>query len=292
MKIVITAASGFIGSHLSQYFAKLGHELVLLSRRPTGPSGHYWDPEKKQLDASLLEGADCVINLAGENILGRWSEQKKQRIRESRYISTQFLCDTILNLKNPPKLYIGASAVGYYGDKGKEMVDETAPPGEGFLPEVCTYWERIPQNLSTKGIRIVLTRFGIVLGEEGALKQIAKAFRAGMGGVLGNGQQMMSWIAIDDLCEGMNHLIQRGEIRGPVNFTAPEMLSNQEFTKIIGKLLNRPTMVPIPKFALTMFFGEGVEMFLTSIAAKPQKLLDSGYRFLYPTIEGALKKYL
>lgn len=292
MKIVIAGSNGFIGSHLAAYFEERGYDLVLLSRKPTGPYGHYWNPEKNQIEPSLLEGADVVINLSGENILGRWSEKKKELIRESRYLSSQLLCKTILGLSMPPSLYIGASAVGYYGDRGVEIMTESSSPGEGFLAEVCCYCEKIPDMLSTKAIRVVFARFGIVLGDGGALKHIEKAFRMGMGGVLGSGKQIMSWIAIDDLGSAIDHVIQQLEIAGPVNFTAPGALTNQEFTRIIGKLLNRPTLVPIPKFALSMLFGEGAEMFLSSIDAKPQKLLASGYVFKYSLLEEAMKRYL
>lgn len=293
MKIIIAGSNGFIGSHLASYFEKKGHQLILLSRNPKGLNSRYWNPEKGEVDSTLFEGADVVINLCGESIFGRWSESKKEKIRDSRLIPTQFLCDTLLNLQNPPKLYLGASAVGYYGDQPDQVLEEFSPPGKDFLAEVCAAWEQFPKILAQKNIRVVLTRFGIVLGKEGgALKYIDKAFSMGMGGILGSGKQIMSWIAIDDVAAAMEHLIHHPEISGPVNFTAPHPVSNYTFTQDIGKVLNRPTLVPVPKFALSMFFGEGATVFLSSVNALPQVLLKSNYVFQYPHLEEALKKYL
>lgn len=293
MKIVIAGSSGFVGSHLASYFKERGHELILLSRDSSKPGFHFWNPEAGQIDPTILEGADVVINLSGESILGRWTQKKMEQIRSSRFISTQFLCDTILKLHTPPKLYLGASAIGYYGDRKEEVLDESSSSGHGYLAEVCRQWEKIPTTLATSGVRVVLTRFGIVLGAEGgALKQMEKAFRMGFGGVLGSGEQMMSWIAIDDLCSAFNHLIEKKEIVGPVNFVSPKAVSNREFTKILGRVLKRPTIATVPKFALTMLFGSGADMFLSSVNVQPKRLLESGFQFQYPEIEEALKKYL
>ena len=293
MKIIIAGSNGFIGSHLNSYFENRGCELVLLSRNPNRINSYFWDPETNQIDSSLLEGADVVINLSGEGIFGRWGEKKKTQIRESRLVATQFLCNTLLNLKLPPKLYVGASAIGYYGDRSDEVLVESSTPGHDFLAEVCTAWEGAAGILKQKNIRVVFSRLGIVLGRDGGtLKYIEKAFSSGMGGILGSGKQIMSWIAIDDVCHAMQHIIDHSEMEGGVNFTAPHPVSNLEFTQEIGKLLNRPTLVPVPKFALTMLFGEGAHIFLSSTNAYPERLLKSGYQFHYPSLEGALKKYL
>lgn len=271
MRIVIAGSSGFIGSHLVSFFEQRGHELILLSRKPT--AAHYWNPEAHELDPSILEGAEVVINLCGENVYGRWNQKKMEKIRGSRIDAAQLLCSTLLSLKVAPKLYIGASAIGYYGERKEEILSETSGPGKDFLAEVCKDWEGITDSLAPKKVRVILARFGIVLGRDGgALQHMEKAFRMGMGGVLGSGKQMMSWIAIDDLCSAIQHVIDHEELAGPVNFVAPTALSNLEFTQTIGKVLNRPTVVPIPKFALTMLFGEGAEMFLSSIHAYPQRL--------------------
>lgn len=293
MKIVIAGSSGFIGTHLASFFGKRGDTLILLSRQPDKPNAYFWDPHEKQIDPSILEGAEIVINLAGESILGRWNQKKMDRIRESRLASTQFLCHTLLGLTNPPKTYLGASAIGYYGDRQGEILTESSASGHGYLAEVCREWEKIPEILNQKGIRTVFTRFGLVLGGDGgALRYMEKAFRTGMGGVLGSGEQRMSWIAIDDVCRAFQHIIEHPEISGPVNLTAPFSLTNKEFTKIIGKILNRPTLISVPEFALSMLFGSGSEIFLSSLDVQPKRLLESGFEFKYPRIEEVLKKYL
>ncbi|MCH9625569.1 MAG: Epimerase family protein [Chlamydiales bacterium] len=291
MKIIIAGSSGFVGSHLRTYFKE--HDLILLSRSTEQPSVHFWDPESKQIDPSILEGADVVINLCGESILGRWNQKKMDQIRSSRLISTEFLCNTLLQLNSLPKLYIGASAIGYYGDRGDEELSESSAPGHGYLAELCREWEAIPEKLCDRGVRVTFARFGTVLGSDGgALKQLDKAFRMGMGGVLGSGEQFMSWIAMEDVGGALQHLIEHPEIKGAVNFVAPGSLSNKEFTHILGHLLNRPTIVPVPKFALSMLFGSGADIFLASTRVLPKVLLDSGYQFQYPQVEEALKKYL
>ena len=292
MKIVITGSTGFMGTHLVPYFAAEGHTLVLLSRNPKEPHAHYWNPEKRETDPSVLEASDVVINLTGESILGRWTPKKMEQIRESRIQATQFLCDTLLSLSTLPKLYIGASAVGFYGDRPHEVLDESSPSGQGFLSEVCRLWEAIPASLAAPGVRVVLTRFGIVLGDGGALKQMDKAFRMGMGGSLGSGEQIMSWIAIDDVCRAITHIITHPELEGPVNLVAPQSVSNLIFTQTLGRVLNRPTMVAVPKFALNMLFGPGAEIFLSSTDVRPRRLTESGFSFQLPNLEDALKKYL
>lgn len=292
MKIIIAGSSGFIGSNLVAHFEAQGHQLVLLSREPKKTNAYYWNPEERQIDPSVLEGADLVINLSGESILGRWTSKKMEQIRNSRLVSTQFLCDTLLTLPTLPKLYINASAIGFYGDRPQEILDETSQSGHGFLAEVCRQWEAIPAALASKGVRVVFSRFGIVLGEGGALKQMEKAFRIGLGGVLGTGEQIMSWIAVDDVCSAMSHIISHPEISGPVNFVAPQSVSNASFTEALGKVLQRPTMVPVPKFALTMLFGAGADTLLSSSDARPHRLLETGFAFQYPELEEALKKYL
>ncbi len=292
MRIVITGSSGFIGSKLATFFKNRGDELVLLSRHPKEEE-HFWDPESKQIDASLLKGADVVINLAGESILGRWNQQKMEKIRTSRFTATQFLCDTLQSLDQLPSVFINASAIGYYGDRGEELLTEKSASGHGYLAEVCREWEKIPSNLTQKGVRVVLARFGLVLGEEGgALKLMEKPFKMGMGGALGKGTQIMSWIAIDDLIEAIAFVIQNPSLVGPVNFTAPGAVSNLEFTKQFAALLHRPAPMPIPKFALSMLFGSGAEVFLASAHVQPDCLLKAGFSFQYPDLEGALKKYL
>ncbi len=292
MKIVITGSSGFVGSHLVSFFKGRGDTLILLSRTPN-EGEHFWDPDTKQIDPSILEGVDVVINLAGENILGRWNQKKMDLIRQSRFTSTQFLCETLISAKALPRLYLNASAIGYYGDRGEEVLTEESQSGHGFLAEVCREWEVIPNSLAQNGVRVACMRFGLVLGEDGgALKLMIKPFKMGMGGSLGKGAQIMSWIAIDDVVSAVDFVIEHEEVSGPVNFTAPAPLSNLEFTKILASLLNKPAPMPIPKFALGMIFGSGAEVFLSSTYVHPERLLKSGFHFQYTDLETCLKKYL
>ncbi len=292
MKIVITGSSGFIGKKLVSLFKDRGDTLILLSRNPK-EGEHFWDPSSQQIEPSILEGADVVINLAGESILGRWNQEKMAKIRESRFTSTQFLCDTLLKLEQLPRIYINASAIGFYGDRGEEVLTEESQSGHGYLAEVCRHWERIPDVLAEKGVRVVLTRFGLVLGEEGgALKLMEKPFKMGMGGSLGKGTQIMSWIAVDDLVRGIDFVIEHEELSGPINFVSPGAVSNLEFTKTLASVLQKPAPMPIPKFAISMLFGSGGEVFLASAHVHPERLLKSGFQFQYPNLEETLKKYL
>lgn len=292
MKIVMTGSSGFIGKQLSSHLEQQGHTLVRLSRSPK-ENEHFWDPATKQLDPNLLNGADIVINLAGENILGRWNQEKMDRIRASRLEATQLLCDCLLTCETKPKLFINASAIGYYGDRGEEVLTESSSSGHGFLAEVCREWERIPETLQTHGVRVAYTRFGLVLGPEGgALKLMEKPFKMGMGGTLGKGEQIMSWIALDDVISAFDLIITNETLSGPINFTAPNALSNLEFTKHLASAFGKSAPLPIPKFIISTIFGSGAEVFLSSTRAHPQKLLDAGFAFAYPTLDEALKKYL
>jgi uncharacterized protein len=296
MKIIVAGSSGFVGSHLVNGYSK-EHQLVLLSRHPQPPKQPeqvcYWNPEEGQIDPSLLEGADVVINLCGENILGRWTQKKMEQIRASRLIPTQFLCDTLASLFSPPKLYIGASAIGFYGDRPGEILDERSQSGHGYLAEVCRLWEAIPsEGLAKRSVRVCLTRFGMILGHGGALKLLEKIFRAGMGGVLGSGEQMMSWIAIDDVQRAIDHLIFHSEIEGPVNFVTPHPVSNRLFTEALARVLHRPARVASSPFALKMMLGPGAEVFLSSTAVQAYRLLESGFTFQYSDLNLALQKYL
>ncbi len=291
-KVVIAGGSGFIGQALTSYLSARGFELALLSRKPK-EGEFFWDPESKQIDPSIFDGAEAVINLAGENILGRWNQKKMEKIRSSRLHTTQFLCDTLLKLKTLPKVYLNASAIGYYGDRGEEILTETSQSGHGYLAELCREWENIPTQLSQKGVRVVLMRFGLVLGEDGgALKLMEKPFKMGVGGSLGKGAQIMSWIALDDVVRAIEFLLQRDDLSGPINFASPKALSNLEFTKVLARLLHKPAPMPIPKFALGMLFGSGAEVFLASAHVHPERLLSSGFQFSYPDLGECLKKYL
>ncbi|MEZ5314903.1 MAG: TIGR01777 family oxidoreductase [Chlamydiales bacterium] len=292
MKIIIAGSNGFIGSRLAAAFNKEGVELVLLSRHPR-QGEVFWNPEAKEVDRSIFLGADIVINLTGERIVGRWNQKKKLRISQSRFCATQFLCDLLLELDSLPHLYFNASAIGFYGDRKKEVLKESSSPGRDFLAEVCLEWEKIPNILVKKGVRVILMRFGMVLGENGGiLKLIKKPFSIGIGGVFGQGDQMMSWIAIDDLIAAIQFIIQHKEISGPVNFSSPYAVSNLEFTKILASLFGKSKLLKIPRWILSMIFGDGSDMFMSSIHAYPDCLLKYGFYFQYPDIEPCLKKYL
>lgn len=272
MKVAIAGASGFIGSHLLKFLQEKGHTVFPHPRR-----------------SMLPDGIDVVINLSGESIFGRWTEEKKRNILESRIHSTRALCDQILILKNPPKLYIGASAVGFYGDRGEEVLTENSFPGSGFLSEVCQEWEKIPLVLKEKNIRVVAARFGIVFGKGGgALEKMLAPFELGFGGVIGSGKQVMSWIALDDLLRAVEYVIETPQLEGPINFVSPNPSTNRELTRQLGALLKRPTYFRIPKFVFSLLFGEGKEVYLSSAKVLPQRLLESGFQFHYPD----LKKYL
>ncbi|MFN0064668.1 MAG: TIGR01777 family oxidoreductase [Chlamydiales bacterium] len=287
MKVVLAGSHGFIGSYLKRYFKERGNTVVALSRKPGGKEP-FWDPYARQMEKTHLEGADVVINLAGENVLGRWTQTKIERIRQSRYAATSFLCDTILTLNHPPKLYIGASAVGFYGERGREKLTEESTSGHGYLAAICRHWEELTEPLIRANIRVALCRFGIVLGKEGgAFKRMLPPFKLGIGGQLGDGKQMVSWITIEDLAGACQHIIAHKELDGAINFCAPGAVTNAEMTQALGEVLHRPTKFPLPKFILKLLYGSGVEVFLSSIHAEPAKLLKSGYQFHHPEVKNA-----
>jgi len=242
-----------------------------------------------------LDGFDAVIHLAGESIAeGRWNEEKKKRIRESRVKGTKLLGDALANVSRPPKSLIGASAIGYYGNRGDEILTETSAPGDGFLADVCVEWEKATQLATEKGIRVVNTRFGIILSPEGgALAKMLTPFRMGVGGKIGTGKQWMSWIALDDVVEGVMYALTNESLRGPVNFVAPNPVTNAEFTKTLGRVLSRPTFFPVPAFAARVAFGEMADaLLLSSQRVAPTRLKAGGYQFSYSELRSALSHLL
>jgi len=247
------------------------------------------------LDAARLEGLDAVVHLTGENIAtGRWTAEKKAKIRDSRVGGTRVLCDSLAGLKQPPKVMVCASATGYYGDRGDELLTEESTSGTGFLAGVCREWEAAAKPAVQKGIRVVHLRFGMVLsGAGGALAKLLPPFRMGLGGVLGTGRQYISWIALDDLLGVIAHALTTEALQGPVNAVTPNPVTNQEFTRTLGWLLSRFTVFPIPAAAARLAFGEMAdEVLLASQRVQPTRLLATGYRFRYPDLEGALRHSL
>ena len=296
MKIVVSGATGLVGSALTPVLASLGHDIVPLVRRQpaAGELVLAWDPERSMIDRDGLEGIDVVIHLAGENVFGRWSAAKKQRIRESRVQGTRLLSDALAGLTRPPQALLAASAIGYYGDRGDEAVSEWSAPGEDFLAYVSRDWEGATTAAARAGIRVVNMRFGVVLTTAGgALAKMLPAFRLGLGGRVGSGNQYLSWIALDDALNAIVHLLATSRLAGPANLTAPSPVTNREFARTLGKVLGRPAVLAVPAFALRLAFGsEGAAMLQSGQRVLPGCLLASGFHFRFDTVEPALRHLL
>ena len=294
LRIVVTGASGLVGSALVPFLTTGGHQVDVLVRRPSVPGANEitWDPVARQLDPAALEGADAVIHLAGENVgAGRWSGDRKAHIRDSRVNGTTLLAETLARLHRKPRVLISASAVGVYGDCGDAWVDESTPAGSGFLADVCRVWEASTAAAATAGIRVVQARIGVVLSPTGgALAKMLPPFRAGVGGVVGSGAQYVSWVTLDDVVGALHHLLFADDLRGPVNVTAPRPATNIEFTRTLGQVLRRPTLIPLPAAVVRMAFGEmGEALLLTGASVRPTRLVASGFHFLHPTLPEALR---
>ena len=278
MKILVSGSHGLVGKALINSLTPDGHEIVRLVRN-------------RPLEAASFEGIDAVVHLAGESIAsGRWSDEKKRAIRESRTKGTALLSRTLAQLSRPPAVFVSASAIGYYGSRGDELLTENSAPGNDFLANVCIEWENATKPAIEKGIRTVHARFGIILdAKEGALAKMLTPFRMGVGGRIGNGKQWMSWIAIDDVVSGLRFVISDQTTSGPVNFVAPNPVTNAEFTKTLGRVLSKPTLFPMPEFGVRLAFGEmGDALLLSSQKVKPGVLKE----FNWPTLEAALRHLL
>jgi len=296
MHVLVTGARGLVGSVLVPFLTSGGHAVTRLVRstpRP-GQAEVPWDPAAHSIATPALEGLDAVVHLAGENIAARWTAEKKARIRDSRVQGTRLLCDALAQLVKPPQALVCASAIGYYGDRGETILREESAPGTDFLAEVCQAWEAAAAPAAQRGIRVVYLRFGVVLSAAGgALAKMLTPFRLGVGGVIGSGQQYMSWVALDDVLGAIHHALMTETLHGPVNVVAPQPVTNQEFTKTLGKILGRPTVVPLPAFVARLAFGEMADaLLLASTRVVPERLLASGYAFRYPELEGALRHLL
>lgn len=299
MRVLIAGATGLIGTALKKFFESSNHEVFTLVRdkNKATKKAIYWnlDEKTKAEELGFFENMDLIINLAGENIAsGRWSEAKKKAILESRLKVTEKLVSIILELKNPPKLLINASAIGYYGDRGEELLLESSEPGHIFLSEVCKDWEKALRPLSQSNVRVVILRTSAVLAKEGgAFSKMLPAFKFGLGGNLGSGEQYFSFISLEDLVRIVDYVVSHEEIQGPINVSTPNPITNKTFTKALGKALNRPTFFQVPAFIIRLIFGQmGEEVLLSSAKVYPKKLLDAGFQFKYPTIEETIKECL
>jgi uncharacterized protein (TIGR01777 family) len=294
MQIVISGASGLIGQQLVAFLSTGGHKVRRLVRQVnTDADTIFWDPVHGNIEAEALEGVDAVIHLAGETIGERWDEAKKARILNSRIQGTSFLAQTLAELERPPKVFVSASASGYYGAHGQELLNENSPAGNDFLAQVCQQWEQAADPARAR-MRVVHPRLGVVLTPAGgALEKMLLPFQMGLGGPIGNGQQYMSWIALDDVLRGIMHCVVTESLVGPVNLVAPTPVTNRVFTQTLGKVLHRPTLIPIPALGIRALFGEmGEALLLQGSRIEPQRLSTSGFVFQYPDLEGALRHLL
>ena len=303
MRILVSGARGLVGAALVPLLAAGGHRVVRLVRTESADAqtsvrddaAVVWDPQAGDVRPDAFEGFDAVIHLAGENIAsGRWTDGLKRRIRDSRVVGTRRLCEVLAQCAQPPKVFLCASAIGYYGDRGDEVLTEQSTPGAGFLADVCREWEAAVEPLAADGPRIVRLRIGVVLSPDGgALKKMLLPFRLGLGGVIGDGTQYLSWIALDDVVGAIRHALETDSVSGPVNVVSPEPVTNRDYTHTLGKVLARPTVLPLPAFAARLALGEAADaLLLASTRVEPARLTQSGYTFRYSTLEGALRHLL
>ncbi|MBK9695354.1 MAG: TIGR01777 family protein [Elusimicrobia bacterium] len=293
MKLLISGSTGLIGQALTAAAMERGHEVTRLSRgnAVTAPRV-LWDPVTGQIPLRLLEGFDAVIHLAGESIAaGRWTAARKKRIRDSRVYGTSNLVKALTTLERPPRIFLSASAIGFYGDRGNDVLSEDSVAGEGFLPSVCREWEAAADPLRSAGLRVAHARFGIVLSRRGgALPKMLLPFRLGLGGAMGNGRQWWSWVALPDAVEALLHILHNDSLSGPVNVTAPGAVTNRAFTDTLGRVLRRPTVMPLPGFVARLLMGEMASgLLLASARVEPRRLAQSGFQFRFPDLATALK---
>ncbi|HXF38810.1 MAG TPA: TIGR01777 family oxidoreductase [Blastocatellia bacterium] len=300
MKILISGATGLIGRALCHVLNEDGHTIVGVSRSSRKPSGlnvgemYQWDSQAGPPPEAALNQVDAVINLAGEPIAAkRWSDQQKKSIRDSRIVTTRNLVEGMRRAKRKPEVFVSSSAVGYYGNRGDERLEETSPPGRGFMSEVCQEWEREAARASELGIRVVFVRTGVVLSADGgALEKMLPPFKMGAGGRLGSGKQWFPWIHIDDIVGIFRHSIVNAKATGPINGAAPQPATNAEFTRELGHALHRPAFLPVPEIALRILMGEMAGVLFDSQRVIPAAALASGYEFRYPQLGPALADVL
>jgi uncharacterized protein len=295
MNVLVAGASGLIGSALAPALTAGGHSVRRLVRsEPRGDQEFHWDPARGDLDPAALQKVDAVVVLSGETVAGRWSARKRERILQSRLRTTRLLSEAIAGLEHPPSVLVGASAVGYYGDRGAEEVTEESAPGAGFLADVVRQWEAASEPAERAGIRVVRPRFGHVLSATGGvLARMLLPFRLGLGARLGSGRQYMSWIAIDDVVGVICDALVNDRLSGPVNAVAPNPVTNKEFTKTLGRVLHRPAVLVLPRFALRLALGElADEGLLAGQRVVPMRLRAAGHDFRHPQLEEALRHVL
>jgi uncharacterized protein (TIGR01777 family) len=293
-RILVSGVSGPIGAALLPSFKTRGYEVTRLVRGATAGDGQIlWDPAKP-IAPEAVSGFDAVIHLAGESIVGRWTAEKKRRIRDSRVVGTGNLAHALAHAKDKPQVFVCSSAIGFYGDRGDEILNEESVPGKGFLPDVCREWEAATRPAVDAGIRMVQMRTGVVLSPTGgALGKMLTPFKMGVGGKIGNGRQWMSWIDVQDMVGAIHHILKSDLVQGPVNLVAPKPVTNSEFTQTLASVLSRPAIFPVPAFVVKLAFGEmGETVLLGSQRVEPAQLVASGYPFRFSELRASLEAML
>ncbi len=295
MRIAIAGASGLVGSALIPELESDGHEIVRLVRNTPKAGEIEWHPNQDEINPATIDGFEAIINLAGESIAeGRWTDEKKKRIRDSRVNGTHLISEAIAKLTTKPRVFLCASATGIYGDRGDETLDEQSESGGGFLAGVCREWEKATEPASNAGVRVVTLRFGPILARAGGmLEKMLTPFKMGLGGKIGSGKQYISWVGIEDVTAATKLALNDESIRGPLNIVSPTPVTNERFTRALGEALSRPTVMSMPAFAARLAFGEMAdEMLLVSQRVVPKRLNTAGFKFQNPDLEGAIRKYV
>ena len=295
MKILIAGSSGLIGTALVERLKQERHEVSRLVRRsPVSSDEIQWDPDAGAIDEARMEETKAVIHLGGASIAGRrWNDAYKQEIRDSRVNSTRLLSETLARMPQKPEAFLCASALGYYGERGNELLTENSPKGSGFLPDITAEWEAATAPASEAGIRVCNMRIGVVLSKSGELPRgLLLPFKLGLGGKLGNGRQHMSWIHIDDVVDAFTHALNTPSMHGPLNVSAPNPVTNAEFTRALARVMSRPALFTVPTFALRIAMGELAEFALASSRMQPERLQESGFKFRWENVESALRDLL
>ena len=296
LRVAISGASGLVGSAVADSLRADGHHVErLVRRRGAAADEIYWDPLHGTIEGGKLDGIDGVVHLAGENLAARpWTARQRERLRESRVAGTRLISETLASVPHPPTVLVNASAIGFYGDRGEEELGEDSGPGTGFLAELCRAWEEATAPAEQAGIRVVKLRIGVVISERGGvLPRMMTPFRLGIGGRIGDGRQYMSWIGLADLTRIVRRALVDSELRGPLNAVAPQPVTGAEFARILGRVLGRPALLPVPAFVIRGLLREmGRELLLASTRVLPRKLLEAGFRFDHADLEQALRHTL